>query len=108
MEQIGHRVDEHTARVTPAKRRVKAFRSKREVEATFEGMTANTSEPLGKRPCVTVIASRTDLCTPSHWVPRGVGPLDRCPLAHGVTVNLSSINDWSDGPNPFGASATAR
>src|SRR3954467_14957069 len=82
MEQVRHRVDENTPRLPPPQWHAETAGPIPKVEALRVRRARYATEPLGKSLCVAVGAPGRDLVTTSHWIPGGVGPLDRTLVTH--------------------------
>jgi hypothetical protein len=76
MEEVRHGIYEDSLRSVPAEGLVELFGNESKVEALLVWVSLHSSEPFCKRLRVTVLASGTDLGTPTNRVPRRVGPLD--------------------------------
>lgn len=70
----------------PAQWNVQTIGPQLQTKPLFVGMPLNSAESLSKRQSVAVIASRTDLLAPSDGVPRGIRPLNRGMIAHGIIL----------------------
>ena len=57
------------------------------IESRFKGMPINTAEAFRKAFRVAVVATGTDLGTPSHRIPSRIGPLNRRLISHNNTRN---------------------
>ncbi len=88
VEEIRHAVHEDQAWSAPLQRLLQSLRSERQVEALLVRMPLHTSKPLGKRKRVAIGTTRRHLGTPSHRVPRRLGPFDRRLVTHNRTSVL--------------------
>jgi len=95
MEQITHRIHEHTARFSPAQRLLKFVFMNCEskprptsarIPVALVSPVAHRLQPLSKRQRVAVVAPWRNAITASGWIPGRVRPLNTRIETHSLTV----------------------
>jgi hypothetical protein len=82
VKEVAHRIHENAPRLLPPQRLLQALRSKCQIEAIFEWMTFDATEPFGKPFSVTEITAGSDFGTAGHGVPSGICPFYLCRISH--------------------------
>lgn len=88
VEKVTHRVDEDESRPSPSHGLVESFRTKSQIEADFERVSKDSSEPLREALCVAVLASCTHLRASRHGIPSALSPFDRALCSHVLPTTI--------------------